>query len=155
MIKMLFYTLFLIALLSCQNKQEEKADSDLQNIEQSNLNKEPKEEVKIIDLEGVDYKAYCGKTLGELLEDETLKNYEDYYFVDEPPFVLAFIVFKYPSTDKTLSIHLGSLVHQKSLNVGNEWSFDLLKKEKFKVVFVSENDWSSKKLLNCICKGKN
>jgi hypothetical protein len=63
--------LSLITLLSCQNKQEEKVDSDLQNIEQSN--QKPKEEVKIIDLEGVDYKAYCGKTLGELLEDETLK----------------------------------------------------------------------------------
>lgn len=144
---MLFYTLYLITLLSCQNKQEEKVDSDLQNIEQSNL--KSKKEVKKIDLEKVDYKAYCRTTLGELLENETLKNYESYSYLDEPPFILGLIIFRYPNTKQVVSVDVGGLTNQEPFNWDRNWSFDLLKEEKIEAIYINENDWSGE-LLFCL-----
>ena len=151
MIKIYLYTFSLIALFSCQNKPK-KVDSDLQNIEQSTSIQKQKKEVKKIDLEKVDYKFYCGKTLGELLEHETLKNYEDYYFVDEPPFILALIIFRYLNTKKVVSVDIGSLTNQEKFNFDRNWSFDLLKKEKIEAIYVMENGWASKLLFTCDCE---
>lgn len=153
MIKIYFYTFFLIALLSCQNKQEEKVDSDLQNIEQSNLHQKPKKATKEIDLEKVDYKSYCGKTLGELLENETLKNYSSYSYIDEPPFVLALIIIEYPNTKKSLSVYVGDLVYQKNFSedMSRNWSFELLKKEKFEIIDIIENYDYQYPLFTCDC----
>lgn len=148
MIKIYFYTFFLIALLSCQTKQNAKADSNSQNIEQSNL--KSKKEVKKIDLEKVDYKSYCGKTLGELLEDETLRNYDSYYYLDEPQFKLSFVTFTYKSAKKGISIYVGNLLYQKRFSSDRNWSLDLLMKEKLE--FVNVVDMAGDPLFTCDCR---
>ena len=148
MIKIYFYTFFLIVLLSCQTKQNAKADSNSQNIEQSNL--KSKKEVKKIDLEKVDYKSYCGKTLGELLEDETLRNYDSYYYLDEPQFKLSFVTFTYKSAKKGISIYVGNLLYQKRFSSDRNWSLDLLMKEKLE--FVNVVDMAGDPLFTCDCR---
>ncbi len=103
-------------------------------------------------MEEVDYKFYCGKTLGELLEDETLKGYESHLIADEPPFLLSSVDFDYSNSNKSLSVHFGDLVYQEKFNSNINWSFDLLKEEKFEWISVYEDGVYDRPIFIFDCK---
>ena len=150
--KTYFYLLTVLILCSCQAQENKKEKT----LAQTEVQETPKDIVKKdsikIKLEEVYFENYCGKTLGELLENDTLKNYDDYYFIDEPPLKLSIVVFTYSNADKKLFFYVGEMEHQKQVNTEWNWSFELLKKEKVEYIGVTEKDWGTRPTFTWDCR---
>ena len=146
-----FYVFITLILYSYQIQENKKGNTVEVTEIQADSVKELKQDNIKIKLEEVYFENYCGKTLGELLENDTLKNYKRYYFVDEPPFKLVLVVFTYPNADKNLFFYVEDLEHQNLVNTDWNWSFELLKKEKIERIGVTEKDWNERATFSWGC----
>jgi hypothetical protein len=76
----------------------------------------------------VDLKSYIGKTVGDLLKNETIRLYKSYWWSTEPPLKLYALNLTYArGLDVTIVVY--PLKYQPRYSETNKFSFELYKKE--------------------------
>ncbi|MEO1049028.1 MAG: hypothetical protein AAFX87_00265 [Bacteroidota bacterium] len=91
-------------------------------------------------IESFKFKKYIGKRVGKLLDDLGA-NYEDKYFIDEPPAKLRGIRIIY-SDLIMLRIYVRRFRHLEQLNREMDWSFEDFLKEKIHWIEIDYGDKS-------------
>jgi len=81
----------------------------------------------------VNLNQYIGKTVGELLVNDTIKRYKKYFFIDEPPCVLSSLNLIF-ARGLHLQIRAYPLKYTPRFSKTEDFDFNLFKKEKIRTL---------------------
>ena len=85
----------------------------------------------------VNLSQYIGKTVGELLENDTIKKYKRCFFMDEPPSVLSSLNLTF-ARGLYLEIRAYPLKYTPSFSETQDFDFNLFKKEKIRTLRIDK-----------------
>ncbi len=129
--RILVFILVIFLIFSCQERQSKKVNKIEVNM---SLNDTLKYDLFF----KIHLKNYIGKTVGELLENEGIKHYNDYYWSDEPPGKLNSLNLIYPNKIN-LEIYVYPLKFTPSFSETNNFNIELFKKEKIIKLIIIED----------------
>ncbi|WP_462253450.1 hypothetical protein [Ferruginibacter sp.] len=86
-----------------------------------------------------DLNNFIGKRVNDLLSNETIAEYDTYWFSDEPPFKLNCLYLKY-ANGLYLKVFASSLRYQPRYSKERKFNFELYKKEKISKI-VLDRKW--------------
>ena len=119
-------------MFSCQEKKSIKTNKLLVN---ESVNETPEQDIFF----KVNLKNYIGKSVGELLKNNAIQNYNDYYWSDEPPGKLNSLNLVYPNKI-SLEIYAHQLKFTPSFSETLNFNIELFKKEKVtKIIIVKDS----------------
>lgn len=84
-------------------------------------------------INSIDKSAFIGKPVGLFLSDTIFKNYEEIYFIDEPPGVLDRVELEFPKGFK-IKIRVKEYKYVQQFSPTLSWSLDEFKKEKMRSI---------------------
>lgn len=119
-------------IFSCQEKKSINTNKLLVN---KSVNETPEQDIFL----KVHLKNYIGKSVGELLKDNAIQNYNDYYWSHEPPGKLNSLNLVY-SNKINLEIYAHPLKFTPSFSETLNFNLELFKKEKItKIIIVNDS----------------
>lgn len=108
-----------IVILGCQTSKY-KFNPDFRVLDDS---------TKMEILKKVDYSKYIGKSVGDILKNDTIKYFIDYMLIEGKPYTLSSLLLSY-SEDVTLQIHVSQVKYQPDVRYDGKWDYGLFQKEK-------------------------